>query len=475
MTKQPALFFILGLIFTFAAGVLIYSLEEFLPPLIPLWYTNKWGPLRLGPPSNLYIVVFLSLGILLLNALLYLLLRAKREETVAQIFVLLGTSAAFFLSYSVWRIVTLVGPKNFLLGLEIKLLLPFVAAFLLSLTLTWATLKVGRHLRIIDRPHGPYEKVRPLVRLGGISLFASFIIGAISFTALDKHLLALIFGGLLIIVVGLADDLYSLSPWVLGASHLLAALVLILGGIGMDYIRNPLSPFIGGNIVHLDIFKIPFQIGDLTYHLTVFSDLFTLFWVFGLTNIVNWIDGLDGLATGVGLIASLALFAISFKFGTPLPATLSLILVGVLLGFLLFNFYPAKIILGSGGYLLGFFLATLAIYSEGRTATALLVLALPVLDTVIVLLNRFREGKPLYLGDKTHLHHRLLEKGLTVRQVVVLEWVICLTLGAVSLFLTGLGKLLATLLVLLGGLLVHYLPGIKVAGLANIRQRSRLG
>lgn len=467
MIKRSILFFILGFLFSFTAGVLVYSLEDFLPPLVPLWYTQRWGPSRLGFPSHLYWLLLLSLFILLLNGALYLWLRSKREETVAEIFALLGVSAAFFLSYSVWRIVTLVSPKSFLLAERPDLLLPFLVAFVLSVIATFAALKIGRRFRLVDRPHGPYEKVRPLVRLGGLSLFVSFALGAVAFTPVDKNLFALLGGGLLLVVVGLVDDLFALPPWILGVSHLLAASILILGGLGMAYVRNPLSPFFGGNIIRLDLFKV--------HNLTLLSDLFTVVWVFSLINIVNWLDGLDGLAAGIGFIASLTLFAISLKFNTPLPMTLSLILAGVLLGFLPFNFYPAKIILGSGGYLLGFFLATLAIYSEGRTATALLVLALPVWDTMIVLINRLRLGKPLYLGDRTHLHHRLLERGFTVRQVVGLEWAICLTLGAVSLFLTGLGKLAATLCVLGGGLLINYPPAIKGARLASMRQWLRFG
>lgn len=475
MIKRAALLFVFGFILTLAAYILTASLREFLPPLIPLWYTQKWGPSRLSSPQNLFLVAAISFGILFLNGLLCLFLKSKREEVIAQVFAALALSSSFFLGYSVWRIINLVSPKSPSLVLRTSLLLPFVVAFAFSASLTGAALKIGRRLRLIDRPHGPYEKVRPLVRLGGISLFASFALSVLIFANVDKHLVALLAGGLILIMVGLMDDLYHLPPWVLGISHLLAALSLVLGGLGMSYVRNPLSLFFGGAIIHLDVFKIPFIINGVAYHLNLLADLFTVLWVFSLINIVNWLDGLDGLAAGVGLIASLTLFAISFKFGTPLPMMLSLIVAGVLLGFLPFNFSPAKIILGSGGYLLGFFLATLSILSEGRAATALLVLSLPVLDTLIVLINRFRTGKPLYLGDKTHLHHRLLDKGLTVRQVVILEWGICSGLGASSLFLTGLGKLLVVGLVLGGGLALNYLPGARIAKLKGRRPRLKLG
>jgi UDP-GlcNAc:undecaprenyl-phosphate GlcNAc-1-phosphate transferase len=448
MRKSLFLSFAVSFLVAASSAALIFRALPLLPPEVPLWYTRGWGLGRLDKPEMLLLLPFLSLTILAVNlAIGYLLLR-KREVVLAQSLAFLTLVVSFFLGFSVWRVVNLVGPSRQIFNINLQPLIPFFLSLLLSLVLTPLAIRVGRRVRLIDRPHGPYERVRPLVRMGGLVLFATFFVPALLLTPVDKELLMLILGGLLLVLLGILDDLRHLPAWILGVSHFAAALILIGGGVLMTFVRNPLFPWWGEGVLYLSI---------------PLAALFTLIWVFALINIVNWLDGLDGLATGVGLIAAVTLFAISLKFQTPLPMTLSLILTGALLGFLPFNFYPAKIILGGGAYLLGFILAALAIHSGGRTATTLLVLALPTLDVVIVLLNRFREGKPLYLGDKTHLHHRLRERGLTVRQTVLVEWFLCLLLGAAAVMLAGLAKLFAIAGVFVVGLSINYFLKVKRA------------
>jgi len=475
MSKTPTLIFAASFLLVLVAAFVIRLTLPSLPPEIPLWYTQPWGPLRLATPKNLYLIPTAGLILLVLDFIIYGILLKRREVAVAQVFALLSLAASLLLTLSVWRIVNLVGPDLKISTAVFRLISPFLVGVVLSSGLTPLLIKVGKRLRLIDRPHGPYVDVRPLVRLGGVVIFLSFAITALIFLPLDKHLSALLLGGLWLAIIGTIDDVFNLSPLLLGTAHLMAALILVLGGLGIDFVTNPLS-FLGGpKIFPLDIWQIPFEIRGITYHLTVLADVFTLVWVFALINAIDWLDGLDGLAAGVGLIASVVILGISLRFHTPVTAILSLILAGVLSGFLFFNFSPAKILLGSGGYLLGFLLATLAIYSGGKIATALLVLALPILDTMIVLYNRFRKGKPLYLGDKTHLHHRLLEKGLSVRQVVLLEWSLCGLLGAVAFFLTGWQKLLAIITVFTAGLIFNQFFGLTVSELKGKVRRVRVG
>lgn len=458
MSKTPALILAISFLLVLCSALVVYFSLSSLPSEIPLWYTKPWGPWRLSFPKELYLIPAAGAAAFLLNLLIYWGLSRKREGTVAQVFALLSLSISTLLLLSVLRIVNLVGP-----GLKVslpflKLLRPFLVGFIFSLGLTPLAIRIGKRLRLIDRPHGPYIDVRPLVRIGGLAIFVSFALTVLIFLPLNKQLSALLLGGLWLAFIGTIDDIFNLSPLALGASHLAAALVLVWGGVGIDFISNPLALLGGPTIFQLDLWRIPF------------ADLFTLVWVFSLINIVDWLDGLDGLATGVGVVASAVILGISLIFHTPVTATLSLALGGVLLGFLAFNFSPAKILLGSGGYLLGFFLAALSIYSGGKIATALLVLALPMLDTLLVLLNRFRRGQPLHLGDKTHLHHRLLEKGLSVRQVVLLEWGLCGLLGASAVLLTGWKKLLAIAAVFAVGLTFNQLSGFK---LSELRGRWR--
>ncbi len=472
MSKTPALIFAASFLLIFVAALAVHFSLTSLPPEVPLWYTRPWGSPRLSSPNDLYLIPAVGLGVLLFNLAIYGVLSRRREGTVASVFALLSLAVSLLLTLSVLRIVNLVGPGLRASLPAIKLLQPLVVGFFFALGLTPLMIRIGKRLRLIDRPHGPYIDVRPLVRLGGVAIFVSFSLTALIFLPLNKHLTALLLGGLWLTIVGTIDDVFDLSPLALGAAHLMAALILVLGGLGMSFISNPLS-FLGGpSIFHLDIWQIPFTIKNVTYHLTVLADLFTLVWVFSLINIVDWLDGLDGLASGVGVIAAAVILGISLVFHTPVTATLSLALAGVLLGFLFYNFSPAKILLGSGGYLLGFLIATLAIYSGGKIATALLVLALPVLDTLIVLLGRFRRGRPLDLGDKTHLHHRLLEKGLSVRQVVLLEWGLCGLLGAAAFFLTGWQKLLAIVIVFAVGLGFNQLFGLNISEITKRIKRK---
>jgi len=460
MSKTPTLILAASFLLVLISTLVVYLTLSSLPPEVPLWYTLPWGVERLSSPKGLYTIPIAEAAAFFVNLLIYWGLVKKREESAAQVFASLGLAISLLLTLSVLRIVNLVGPGLKVSLATLNLLRPLAVGFFFSLGLTPLMIRIGKRLRLIDRPHGPYVDVRPLVRLGGVVLFLAFALTILIFLPLDKHLTALLLGGLWLTVIGTVDDIFNLSPLVLGTAHLAAALILVLGGVGIDFISNPLA-FLGGpRIFQLDLWRIPF------------ADLFTLLWVFTLINIVDWLDGLDGLATGVGVVASAVILGISLIFHTPVTATLSLALGGVLLGFLVFNFSPAKILLGSGGYLLGFFLAVLGIYSGGKIATALLVLALPVLDTMFVLLNRLRRGRPLHLGDRTHLHHRLLERGLSVRQVVLLEWGLCGLLGGAALFLTGWKKLLAIAAVFVVGLVFNQLSGLTISELKGRWRRE---
>jgi len=475
MSKTAIPLLVVSLLLISTAALVVRFALPSLPPEVPLWYTLAWGPPRLAAPEKLYAIPAAGAAVFLLNLFICFCLLRKREGIAAQVFASLGLVVSLLLTAATLRIVNLVGP-----GLKISLpflnrLPPLLVGFFFSLGLTPLAIRLGKRFRLIDRPHGPYIDVRPLVRLGGVAIFVSFALTALIFLPLDKHLTALLLGGLWLAVVGTIDDFLDLSPLVLGITHLVAALILVSGGLGTDFISNPLS-FLGGPpIFRLDFWKIPLNIGGVTYNLTLLADLLTLVWVFALINIVDWLDGLDGLASGVGVIAAIVILGISLKFHTPTTAVLSLALGGVLLGFLTFNFAPAKILLGSGGYLLGFFLAVLGIYSGGKIATAILVLALPVLDTLLVLGGRLRRGQPLHWGDKTHLHHRLLEKGLSVRQVVLLEWGLCGLLGAAAVLLTGGQKLLAIVTVFVGGFLFNRLFGLTVSELKHKVRKVKFG
>jgi UDP-GlcNAc:undecaprenyl-phosphate GlcNAc-1-phosphate transferase len=220
-----------------------------------------------------------------------------------------------------------------------------------------------------------------------------------------------------------------------------AALVVVAFGIGIDFITNPI-----GGIYLLNQYQIPIIIAGTTYHFTVLADLFTIVWVIGIINVVNFLDGIDGLAAGIAAITGIVLFFLSLapNINQPATALLAITLAGCSLGFLVFNFNPAKIFMGdAGSHFLGFSIALLAIFSGGKIATAFLVLGFPILDGLWVAINRIFKKRSPFLADKTHLHHRLLELGISQRQTVLFLYFLCACFGIISLFLKSKGKLIA--------------------------------
>jgi UDP-GlcNAc:undecaprenyl-phosphate GlcNAc-1-phosphate transferase len=316
-------------------------------------------------------------------------------------------------------------------------LLTFAVAFLGSLLLTPLVSRLARRLGFVDVPHEPKHVHQvPTPRLGGAALFFPFLV-AVGLSLLlpvarqdplELHRLAgLLIGSAIVFGLGVYDDGRELGPIPQFVVQFLAASVAIYCGITIGQIANPF-----GGIVTL---PLPVTLA------------FTLFWLLGMMNTVNWLDGLDGLAGGVTVIASVLLFAHSYRLGQYSIALLPLGLAGCVLGFLPFNFYPARVFMGtSGSVFLGFALGTLAIIGGAKMATALLVLGIPILDVAWQIINRLRLGRSPFLGDRGHLHHRLLDVGLSQRRVVLLFYLLCATFGALALILgSGLQKLLVLL------------------------------
>jgi UDP-GlcNAc:undecaprenyl-phosphate GlcNAc-1-phosphate transferase len=319
----------------------------------------------------------------------------------------------------------------------IVFLLTFSVAFTGSLLLTPVVSRLARRFGFVDVPREPKHVHRtPIPRLGGVALFFPFL-ATVCLTLvlpvarqdpLELHRLAgLLIGSAVVFGLGVYDDRRQLGPIPQLIVQLLAAVIAIYFGVTIGEIANPF-----GGMMR---FSLPITVA------------FTLFWLLGMINTVNWLDGLDGLAGGVTVIASMLLFAHSYRLGQYSIALLPLALAGCVLGFLPFNFYPARIFMGtSGSVFLGFALGTLAIIGGAKMATALLVLGIPILDVAWQIINRLRLGRSPFRGDRGHLHHRLLDLGLSQRRVVLLFYLLCAAFGALALILgSGLQKLLALL------------------------------
>lgn len=352
-----------------------------------------------------------------------------------------------------------------------KFFFPFILSFILSVVLTFLVRKIALKFNIVDDPKTrPERKIhsKPIPLLGGLAIFLSFNITVLLAQhslfggyLLPKYLLGIFLSGLIIMLGGLIDDKYNLSPKWQFIFPITAVLITIASGIGIEYITNPL-----GGIFYLQQINITlFSLDSLPYKITLLADLFTFIWLIGMSYTTKILDGLDGLVSGITVIASLIIFCLSLSQNVAQPETaiLAIILAGASLGFLIFNFHPAKIYLGEGGSLFaGFMLGVLSIISGGKIATALLIMGIPILDLAWVIIRRlFRDKKsPFKSADKKHLHFRLLDIGFSHRLAVLFLYFLITIFGVSSLFLAGPQKLLALgiliiFMVILGGFIVY--------------------
>lgn len=324
--------------------------------------------------------------------------------------------------------------------------LVFCITLLASIFCTKVVQKFAQHFGVVDDPGTAPERKRqqhPVALLGGWAIYLSVLIGIaasllISHLLIDsflstRQLVGILLGGLIIVIGGSIDDKKGLRAMQQMLFPALAIFSVIIFGVGVDYITSPF-----GGVLILDSIKIQIlQLGGTTYHLTLWSDVFTFIWLLVLMYATKLLDGVDGLASGVGVIGSVLLFGLSLTSVVNQPGTamLSIIIAGAFLGFWIFNKYPARIYLGEGGsILIGFFLGLLAIISGAKIATALLILALPILDVAWVILTRLGSGKRIWQADRSHLHFRLQDKGMRPQTVLYLFYALSLLFGVSALF-----------------------------------------
>lgn len=332
--------------------------------------------------------------------------------------------------------------------------------FILSVILTLLVKIIALKLGIIDRPTLPRKiHKRSIPLLGGLAIFFSFTIVFVYysfFTDLiikdfiaEKYVWGIIIASAIVILGGILDDKYNLKPKQQIIFPILAVLVIIASGIGIDHIRNPF-----GGVIRFDQWEfVLFYFQKVPYKLTLLADIFTFLWLMGMMYTTKLLDGLDGLVSGITVIGSVIVFAIAMSTNVAQPNTglIAVILAGAFAGFLLFNWHPAGIFLGEGGSLYaGLMLGVLAIISGSKVATTLLIMGIPILDVIWVITRRSLAGKnPFKFSDKKHLHFRLLDVGFTHRQAVVFYLVLTALFGGFAIFLQTFGKLIALLILLI--------------------------
>jgi UDP-GlcNAc:undecaprenyl-phosphate GlcNAc-1-phosphate transferase len=295
----------------------------------------------------------------------------------------------------------------------------YLIAFFLSLIVAVFTTPLVKKLAIkigaTDNPNfrKVHQKVMP--RLGGLSIILGFIAGFIYLSPKSDLMLPIMLGGTIIILVGIIDDKYTLTAKYKLTGQIAAALIVIAAGIKIDYIN---IPFYGN-----------FDFG-------IFSYIITILWIVGITNAINLIDGLDGLASGVSTIAMSAILLMAIFDGQVLVITLSVILIGSTLGFLFFNFYPAKIFMGDTGALfLGYAISIISILGLFKSVTIfsliipIIILAVPIFDTLFAIIRRILNKQKISAPDKSHLHHCLLSMGFNHRNTVLIIYLISIFFG----------------------------------------------
>jgi UDP-GlcNAc:undecaprenyl-phosphate/decaprenyl-phosphate GlcNAc-1-phosphate transferase len=338
-------------------------------------------------------------------------------------------------------------------------IIPAVIAFIFSALFTWLVLRLALKLNIVDRPDGERKlHSRPIPLLGGLAIFCAFflvlffvreklIVGILTY----QHWLWFFAGACFLMIGGILDDKYNLKPRQQIIWPLLAVACVLAGNIGIGKITNPLGGFL--------------------YFSGIISTLFTVIWLLAMMYTTKLLDGLDGLVTGISGIGGLIifLFTITTKYYQPDIALAALIFAAACLGFLIFNWHPAKIFLGEGGsLLLGYILGVLAIISGGKIAITLLVLGLPLLDLGWTILRRLWAGKnPFSFSDRQHLHHRLLDLGLGQRKTVLIFYAFSLFFGMSALFLQSNGKIIAIAILFL--IMVAIIIGLTIF---NKKQRT---
>ncbi|MBD3157006.1 undecaprenyl/decaprenyl-phosphate alpha-N-acetylglucosaminyl 1-phosphate transferase [Candidatus Peregrinibacteria bacterium] len=337
-------------------------------------------------------------------------------------------------------------------------------AFVSTAILVRAALHFFPKWGLMDKPKQYGLKRKPIPYYGGVILFIVFVGATLLFVRLDTHVIGLLIGGALIALISFLDDLFDINPWIRLFVQLMAALTIVISGIGISSISNPF----GGDIV-LDRFGIKFSFGDLMFQITLLADLFTIIWIVLIVNTMNFLDGLNGLVSGVSFIAAVTFFALSIGEHNVIDqttvATLASIVAASCLAFWLFDFHPAKILMGdTGSMFLGFLIAVFAIYSGGKVATAFLVLGFPILDAFWVITRRIVQGRSPMQGDLKHLHHRLLEVGLTERKALLLIYALCAFFGGSAIFLGTTQKLflmiaMGVIMVIMATIIVFY--GLK--------------
>lgn len=328
----------------------------------------------------------------------------------------------------------------------------FLSSFLLAALITPLIIFLYRKNNWLDDPqlnrHVKKTHLRAVPRGGGLVIFLATFLSAAFILDFDKYLLAIFLGASVLTIVGVIDDVMDLNPYFRLLTGLLASLIVVGAGIGIAYVSNPF----GAGVIHLNQPQLSLSLFGEQRSIWLLSSTFAVFFILWNMNIINWAKGMDGQLPGFVAVSCLFIALLANKFAdAPTQfnvANLALIVAGAFTGFLLWNFYPQKIMPGYGaGSLAGYFLSVLAILSGAKVATTLMVLAIPTADGLFTIARRLLAGKSPFWGDRGHLHHKLMDYyGWGKRRIAFFYIISSASLGILSLYLSTTGKILTILI-----------------------------
>lgn len=343
----------------------------------------------------------------------------------------------------------------------VKLLLALVVAGGVSFLSTPLVKSLAYKVGAIDVPKDDRRMhKKPIPRLGGLAIFLAFLLSVLLFVEIDTQLRGILLGSVIIVILGVLDDIYTLKAIPKFFVQILAAVVVVMHGCTIQFLSNP-NVFSASTYVNL---------GWISYPLTVF-------WIVAITNAVNFIDGLDGLAVGVSAISTASQLVIALLVAEGNIATILAALLGACIGFIPYNLNPAKIFMGdTGATFLGFVMACLSIqglfklYAVISFAVPFLILGVPIFDICFAVLRRLAKGQSPMQADRGHIHHRIIDMGFNQKQSVAITYMLTAILGLCAVVLTTSGEMRA--LVLIGSILL--VGGIGVS-MIFAGHRGRLG
>ena len=365
---------------------------------------------------------------------------------------------------------TLIDTTNWWSLLGIPFLISAVLATLSAPLVRWFYI----HFGFLDDPttqsHSKVIHAYSVPRGGGLVVFVGLFFTSLALIPMDKHMVGILLGAVVLVIVGVMDDIKSIHPYVRLITGFVAALFVVGAGVGIAYITNPL-----GGVIRLDQPQLPFFLFGSWHYVWLLADLFAAFWIVWCMNMLNWSKGVDGQLPGIVVIAAVIIGLLSLRFAgdvTQWPlARLAAITGGSFFGLLIWNIYPQRMMPGYGaGSLAGYLLAVLSILSGAKLATLMLVLGVPMIDAAYVMIVRIRSGKSPIWGDRSHLHHALMDLGWGKRRVAAFYWLVTACMGLIALQLNPRQKAFTIVLI---GLMVFGIGGFLRWFIISSRRRVR--